>query len=134
VKNALGSRLVLFNPKEGFGLGMESIEAQFILNPEKNEEGGGDPDRQTGDVEEGIAFVFSEIPDGDSKIMFQHSLAPRHNVFDIPGEGGPNLFPAGPAGVPGAPFFCDSAEEFFEIAGGPVVVFPSAEPLQQADG
>ncbi len=72
VKFALAALLVLFDPIEGSGVCVEPVEAQFILNPEEDEEGAGHPNRQPGYVDEGIAFMLPEISQGYHQIIFEH--------------------------------------------------------------
>ena len=59
---------VLYSTEDLIGLFMEAIEAEFALNPEKNQNAGGHADRQPGHVDEGIGLVPSDLPEGDFDI------------------------------------------------------------------
>jgi hypothetical protein len=51
---------------------MVSVVAQFIPDKHEDENAHGHSDRQTGNVDEGIAFLSFDVSPGNFKVVFDH--------------------------------------------------------------
>jgi hypothetical protein len=51
---------------------MKAVKADFIANPQQNEQGASQPDGQSTNIDERIQFVFDEIAGGDFEVVFEH--------------------------------------------------------------
>ncbi len=79
--------VVTHNPVEVVKISVKLVKAQFILNPEENEDAGGQADSQAENVDKGIASVFFEITESDFKIISDHDDTPNNGIFEEDGEG-----------------------------------------------
>ncbi len=48
------------------------VEAEFVLDPEPDEEGDGHAGGEAGDIDKAIAFLFDEVAPGKAEIVFYH--------------------------------------------------------------
>jgi hypothetical protein len=55
---------------------MKTVIAQFIPNPEKNEDTNRHPQGKTKNIDEGVDFVPFNISPCDFKIIFDHARSP----------------------------------------------------------
>ena len=55
---------------------MKVVEGEFVLNEHQDQDAARHPDGQAGYVDEGVAFGFPKVPQGDLEIVFEHQLFP----------------------------------------------------------
>jgi hypothetical protein len=67
---ALGQMAI--NAVHPIGICMEGIVAQFVLYPKRDEQRAADPNDQTGDIDEGEAFVPDKATNRDLQVVKQH--------------------------------------------------------------
>jgi len=73
-----GIILVFFHPVEVGGVLVELVKAQFIQNPNADEQTAGQAESQSGDIDEGITFMAFDVAPDNFKIIFQHSPSPLY--------------------------------------------------------
>jgi len=54
------------------GLRKESVERQLIGYPQQDQDGTGDPNGKTGDVNQGIGTALFQIAEGYHEVVFEH--------------------------------------------------------------
>ena len=59
---------------DAVGLFVKAVVAQFIAHEEGNDQAAGQPHRQPRHIDEGIALVLAQIPQGDFQVVFQHGF------------------------------------------------------------
>jgi hypothetical protein len=68
---------------------VKGIESQFVLHVQQNQNTTRQPDRQTGNVDQGIAGIFLQIAQRDFEVVFEHGkvksevFCPRSEVTKI---------------------------------------------------
>jgi hypothetical protein len=55
---------------------VKAVVAQFILNMEKDQQGTGHSESQSGDVDKGISLVLFHVAEGDLEIITDHHDSP----------------------------------------------------------
>ncbi len=66
---------------DGVRIFMESVETEFVPHPEHDEQAGGHPHSQAGDVDKSKTFVPLATSPGDDKVIFKHLPAPKKRIF-----------------------------------------------------
>jgi len=60
------------NSVDIFGIFMELIVAQFVLDPDSDKQAASHTNGQPGDIDEGMAFMPFDVPQSDSQVVFKH--------------------------------------------------------------
>jgi hypothetical protein len=55
-----------------FGILMEFIVAQFVLNPDGDKKAASHTNCQSGDIDKGMAFMPFDVSQSDSQVVFKH--------------------------------------------------------------
>ncbi len=90
---------------------MKSIIRFFILNEKEDQHAAGYSYRQACDVDEGIPFVPSHVPDRDFEIVYEHIKPPASGLRDKLGNGRQSVDPEPKNGF----FSAQGAHPLFEI-------------------
>jgi hypothetical protein len=113
---------------------MKLIEAQFVLDPESDQDEAGHAHGQSQNVNRGKNFVSDDVPECDLKIVADHSRSPVDAIFHKSGEGFENLPPEPAIGFWGTLAFCDIFIGFFEVPDGIIVIFGTGDDFKKLYG
>ena len=119
---------------EVLGVWVELVIAQFVVDPEQDEDGARHPHRQSEDVESRIPLMFDEIAEGDLQIAFEHEDAPFDLGFEKHGNGNQDLSPVPGPGFPSSEPDPEIAMDFLEIAEDRPSVGGEGDPPQDGRG
>jgi len=62
---------------------VEAIVALLILHPQQEHQAAGDPEGETGNVDDGNGLVFPDVSQGDNQSVSQHARSSCSQSFGI---------------------------------------------------
>ena len=64
---------MFYDPVNPISIFVVAVEAEFVLDPEENEERAGYPDGQSGNVDNRIDLLLTQDAESDRQVAFEHN-------------------------------------------------------------
>jgi len=110
------------------------VNAQLMLDKKENHHENADAECQSGEIYEGIAFVFPYQPKKEPKIVICHGKTPIQGVFGKTRKCGHNLQPISQPGFEGTAFVVVIKKLFLKVAQGAVAYAAVDDPFNYPAG